>query len=433
MPRTANTTTDPIPTTRKPHMSANPQAANTASLTELRASNLAPVVLPTGPDQLVDMFSERGFQLAQRIGKAFATSDAVPVQFRQQIPKKERGGGVVMVDNPAAIGNCLVAIETARAVGMSITAVMQQANVIEGRLTWSGKFVIAAINASGRFTPLRFQIRNLGRIKATYREKQGWNKDKGGFDFKDVTIEVENIQCIAWALPRGAQEPRVTPEQLREYQGRQLDLFKALGLPVVESAPVSIKMAVEEGWYGKSGSKWQTEMAHLMLQYRSGSFFGNIHAPDIVMGMGRTTEEIADVIDITPDGTVHVDELRRATTSAANTSGVTDVVQKNSTENTMQPNPETGEVAAPAPAPNATGQAFDVAAFAEKLEACKTGDALDEVFDTLRATTASDEEKAVLLDIFNRKAIELDGGTQKAAATPAPTSRRARGAAPSID
>jgi hypothetical protein len=74
-----------------------------------------------------------------------------------------------------------------------------------------------------------------------------------------------------------------------------LDLVRAAGLPVVESAPVSMKMAVEEGWYGKSGSKWQTELKQLMLQYRAGSFFGNIHAPDVVMGMGRTTEEVIDI------------------------------------------------------------------------------------------------------------------------------------------
>jgi hypothetical protein len=241
-------------------------------------------------DQTVNMFSERGFQLAQRIGRAFATSDAVPAQFRAQTFKKGRDGGE-WVDNPAALGNCLVAIETARAVSMSITAVMQNANVIEGRLSWSGKFVIAAINASGRFTPLRFQTRNLGLIKAKYREKLGWNKEKNGYDFRDVEVEVENLECIAWALPAGLRVPLTigTLAQARD-----------ANLPVIESAPVSMRMAVEEGWYGKPGSKWQTEMKHLMLQYRAGSFFGNIHAPDIVMGMGRTSEEVADttVIDL---------------------------------------------------------------------------------------------------------------------------------------
>lgn len=390
-------------------MSAVPQQANQASLSELRAAQQTSLSAAPVSDQTVDMFSERGFQLAQRIGKAFATSDAVPAQFRLQVFKKDRAGGQ-WIENPAAIGNCLVAIETARAVGMSITAVMQQANVIEGRLTWSGKFIIAAINASGRFTPLRFQIKNLGRIKAKYKEKQGWNKDKGGFDFKDIEVEVENLECIAWAyiVERG----RTTTER-------------------IESAPVSMKMAVEEGWYGKPGSKWQTEMRHLMLQYRAGSFFGNIHAPDIVMGMGRTTEEAFDttVIDVAPDGTVTgvspvpVEELRR---TAAQDSAVTDVVQKNSTETTDEPNPETGEVSGPADRKPA---AFDVDAFAEKMVAAKTQEDLDAVFDTLRDTTANEDDRAVLSDVYQQHANKLEA----AKATPATRSRRTGSAAPSVE
>lgn len=100
------------------------------------------------PDQAVDMFTERGFSLANRIAKAYASSDAVPAQFRSHNLKKA-GIDEHWVENPSAIGNCLVAIEVARAVRMSITAVMQNADMIEGKLRWSGKFVIAAINASG--------------------------------------------------------------------------------------------------------------------------------------------------------------------------------------------------------------------------------------------------------------------------------------------
>jgi len=93
-------------------------------------------------------------------------------------------------------------------------------------------------------------------------------------------------------------------------------------MPVIESAPVTMKMAVEEGWYGKAGSKWQTELRALMFQYRAGSFFGNIHAPDIVMGMGRTSEEERDIIDIHDDGSYTVsrttiDELRGGPAPAA--------------------------------------------------------------------------------------------------------------------
>lgn len=249
-------------------------------------------------DQAVNMFTERGFALANRLAKAYSSSDAVPAQFRAVNLKKGGNGQEQWVENPNAIGNCLIAIEVAQAVGMSITAVMQNADMIEGKLRWSGKFVIAAINASGRFTPLRFQMINKGGIKANYKEKTGWDSQARRPIFTDRTVEVENIECIAWALPKGFAEPRIDIDTMRQYKGRMLDLYRDIGMPVVESAPVSMRMAVEEGWYGKSGSKWQTELRTLMFQYRAGSFFGNIHAPDIVMGMGRTLEETQD---LTPD------------------------------------------------------------------------------------------------------------------------------------
>lgn len=260
------------------------------------------------PDQAVDMFTDRGFTLANRIAKAFASSDAVPAQFRQ-FNLKKAGGQEQWIENTSAIGNCLVAIEVARAVQMSIVAVMQNADMIEGKLRWSGKFVIAAINASRRFTPLRFDMRNHGPIKAPYKEKTGWDSEARKPIFTERTVDVENVECIAWALPYGTPVPAgvYTLQQARD-----------AGLPVIESAPVTMKMAVEEGWYGKSGSKWQTELRHLMFMYRAGSFFGNIHAPDIVMGMGgRTAEEerdLAPTFDIGPDGSVTqvpVSELRR--------------------------------------------------------------------------------------------------------------------------
>lgn len=245
-------------------------------------------------DQVVDMFTERGFALANRIAKAFASSDAVPAQFRTHNLKKSGSGNNYKeewVENPNAIGNCLIAIEVARAVQMSITAVMQNADMIEGKLRWSGRFVIAAINASGRFTPLRFQMRDLGPIQATYKEKTGWDKETKRPIFSDRTVEVNNIECIAWALPRGYRADSVYSLQ----QARDANM------PVIESAPVTMKMAVEEGWYGKPGSKWQTELRTLMFQYRAGSFFGNIHAPDIVMGMGHTSEEAVDIGNLEAD------------------------------------------------------------------------------------------------------------------------------------
>lgn len=242
----------------------------------------------------VDMFSARGFALAQRIATAFATSDAVPAQFRSMNLKKANGQEQ-WVENPAAMGNCIVAIEVAQAVGMSVTAVMQNADVIEGKLRWSDRFVVAGINASRRFTPLRFDVKNLGMVEASYKEKTGWDSQARRPIFADRTVNIENLRSIAWALPFGMS----TPPGIYT-----LDQARAAGLPVIEGAPVSMKLAVEEGWYGKAGSKWQTELKHKMLMMRSGRYFGDIHAPDIVMGIGRTSEEEREVIDVVqqPDG-----------------------------------------------------------------------------------------------------------------------------------
>lgn len=265
-------------------------------------NTLANLQRPAAQDVRVDMFSLQGFELAQRIAKAFSCSDAVPVAFRSHVLKKDRNGEF-WVENPAALGNCIVAIEVAQAVGMSVTAVMQNADVIQGKLRWSGKFVIAAINANRRFTPLEFKFENLGKIKATYKEKQGWNDQKKKFDFIDRTVEVDNIVCTAFAYM--IENGQRTNKR-------------------IEGAPVSMKMVVEEGWYGKSDSKWQGEMKHLMFQYRAGSFFGNIHAPDIVMGMGRTAEEERDMGTLIhqEDGTytASVDELKANSASESQTS-----------------------------------------------------------------------------------------------------------------
>lgn len=349
------------------------------------------------PDLKIDMFSLRGFELAQRIGRAFATSDAVPAAFRAQVLKKS-GTNETWVENPAALGNCIVAIETAQAVGMSITAVMQNANVIEGKLSWSGKFIIAAVNASGRFTPLRFDVKNKGLIRAKYKEKGAWNNDKRRYEMTECEVEVENLECTAWALPAGM----VVPPNIRTLQQA-----KEANLPVVESAPVSIKMAVEEGWYSKPGSKWQTEMKHLMLQYRAGAYFGNIHAPDVVMGMGRTSEELIDTIEVVqqPDGTyaANLDELRTSQPEPKpKDPDVTDVEPR--TANTAATDSATAS--APASADEAADETMTYAQVAKVIGEATIEDAVDEAADLIRYV-ADEAERAQLSTLCDARKEQL--------------------------
>jgi len=265
-----------------------------ADLADLRHRAAAPAAAsgalataPDVPDYSVDLTTARGFALAQRLAMALSTSTAVPAPFRAIALKRERRGSDwvdVEVENPASVGNCLVAIDTARSIGMSIIGVMQNADIIEGKLRWSGKFKIAVVNSSGRFTELDFQFTRRGRTVVAYKEKGEYDRDSRGYRFHDKTIEVDDVACVA------------TSERIVD--------GKRSG-KIVEGPEVSIRMAVEEGWYTKSGSKWQGALRDMMLMYRAGSYFADVYAPDLVMGMGMTAEEardVAEVVDVTAAG-----------------------------------------------------------------------------------------------------------------------------------
>lgn len=136
--------------------------------------------------------------------------------------------------------NTLVALEMANRMGESPLMVMQNLDIIHGKPAFNGKFTISRINTCGRFTPLRFRYEGEG----------------------------DNRTCVAWAKDAQTGE-------------------------LLEGPPVSIGMAKKEGWYTRSGSKWQS-MPELMLMYRAGTFFQRMYAPELTMGM-QTTEELHDI------------------------------------------------------------------------------------------------------------------------------------------
>ncbi len=179
-------------------------------------------------DQVVDVamsfYTKEGFALMQRTAALLAASELVPEIFRGKI------------------ANTTIALEMAQRIGAGPLAVMQNLYIVHGKPGWSAQFIIAAVNNTGRYSPLRFAVTGEGDAKT----------------------------CVAWAIEKA------TGERL-------------------ESPPVSIDMAKKEGWFDKNGSKWKT-MPDLMLRYRSATFFGRLYAPEVLMGM-QTTEEI---IDITP-------------------------------------------------------------------------------------------------------------------------------------
>jgi hypothetical protein len=167
--------------------------------------------------------------------------------------------------------NILIAMEISQRTNSSLLAVMQSLNIIQGRPTFGSKYIIAAINSTGKFSPLRFQFEDEDserEVTFSYTVWENGNKSK-----REGKTKIKNRKCKAYCTDKSTGETLYSPE-------------------------VSLEMAVQEGWYTKDGSKWKT-MPELMLMYRSATMFGGIYAPEVTMGMS-SKEEIEDISDMIP-------------------------------------------------------------------------------------------------------------------------------------
>ena len=184
-----------------------------------------PVALSVAVPTAVSMWNDtKLMNLSWRTAKMLSGSGLVPENYR---------------NSPE---NCLVAIDLSNRLGLSPIMVMQNLYVVKGKPSWSGSFCAAAVNGSGRFTPLEFIF---------------------------------------------VGEPG-TPSHGCYARARRLNTGA-----VCISDTVTMQMAQREGWLNKPGSKWQT-MPVQMMQYRAAAFFARVHCSDILLGI-PTYEEVQDV------------------------------------------------------------------------------------------------------------------------------------------
>ena len=224
------------------------------------------------------VFQVTSFNEAINAASFLSGSSLVPTDYRRWVPVKNQYGKAVtnadgtpqLMENPNATSNCLIALNMANRMGYDPLMIMQNLYIIEGRPAWSSQFIIAAINACGKFDPLQFEIVNEGEKEIEYVNSYWENGKKLS---NQATVKLENLTCIAWTTDK---------------KGNRL-----------QSDKISMEMAVKEGWYQKNGSKWQT-MAGQMLRYRAAAFFGRIYAPEILMGI-YAADEIRDFVDVTPE------------------------------------------------------------------------------------------------------------------------------------
>jgi hypothetical protein len=134
---------------------------NTATLSEMRAVQAAPreAALPAVQAGFFDL---QGFELLQRVAKAFSSSSLVPAQYQNNV------------------ANCMIALNLARRLGADELMVMQNLYIVHGNPGWSAKFLIACVNTCGRYTALRYE----------------WRGQPGTDDFG----------CRAWAIERETKQ-----------------------------------------------------------------------------------------------------------------------------------------------------------------------------------------------------------------------------------
>jgi len=139
--------------------------------------------------------------------------------------------------------NCFIALDMASRMGVSPLVVMQNLYVIQGKPSFSGSAIASMVRSNPNYRNV--ELHYVGEP----------NSDSWG-----AYVTAENIR-----------------------NGKTL-----------KGSTVTISIAKREGWYQKSGSKWQT-IPELMLAYRAYTWFGRVHCPEIMMGL-QTTEEVYDVV-----------------------------------------------------------------------------------------------------------------------------------------
>lgn len=128
--------------------------------------------------------------------------------------------------------DCAIAVDMANRNGISPLMAMQNLYVVQGKPSWSGQACMSMIRAASEFK----------RVRPVYTGER--NTDSWG--------------CYIQAMDRETGE-------------------------IIKGTEVTIKMAKDEKWYDKAGSKWKT-MPEQMLAYRAAAFFARVYIPNALMG-----------------------------------------------------------------------------------------------------------------------------------------------------
>lgn len=219
------------------------------------------------------------FEAIQRMAMMYAMSNFIPQSY-----KYDKNGQPF--DPKVVLANCTIALEMATRMQANPLMVMQNLYIVYGQPAFNSKFLIACINASKRFSPLRYE----------FKGEEGTDE----YACRAIAYEANDIKH---------KEP-------------------------LEGDWISMRMAKAEGWVSRKGSKWSI-MPTQMLRYRAAAFWQRAYCPEISMGL-ITAEEAQDTFAQTyeeikqPSAThtnaIPTDELGRPSLTSVAAQAAQDVI-----------------------------------------------------------------------------------------------------------
>lgn len=155
-----------------------PQGTTVQALRAPAESFMAPVT--------AGFFDLQGFELLQRVAKAFASSTLVPAQYQNNV------------------ANCMISLNLARRLRADELMVMQNLYIVHGNPGWSSKFLIASVNTCGRFETMRYEWR--GQPGAEDYGCRAWTIEKStGEKLFGTWIDWKMVKAEGWNKKSGSK------------------------------------------------------------------------------------------------------------------------------------------------------------------------------------------------------------------------------------
>lgn len=150
------------------------------------------------PAVRVGFFDLQGFELLQRVSKAFASSTLVPVAYQGNV------------------ANCMIALNLSERLRADALMVMQNLYIVHGNPGWSSKFLIASVNTCGRYESLRYEWR--GEEGKSNYGCRAWTIERStGEKLFGIWVDWKMVKAEGWDAKKGSKWLTM-PDQMFVYR-----------------------------------------------------------------------------------------------------------------------------------------------------------------------------------------------------------------------